>query len=81
MQRIASRRSELMRDGLYGDRRRQALHWMDGAGRGGAYGALRRRLPFVGSAAAGLPLGLAFFLVGDEALIAAFAAVAAVSEP
>jgi len=45
----------------------EALHWFYGAGWGATYGVTRTRLP-IARAAGGLPFGVAFFLIGDEAL-------------
>lgn len=45
----------------------QVVHWGTGIGAGGIYGALHDRLPVL-STAAGLPYGLAFFLLVDEGL-------------
>lgn len=45
----------------------QLLHWGYGAGWGALYGVLRNRLPAL-RAVAGVPFGILFFLIGDEAL-------------
>ncbi len=48
-----------------------ALHWAIGIGAGVGYALARRRWPSVGSGA-GIPFGLAFFLLVDEGVNAAF---------
>lgn len=45
----------------------KAVHWSTGIGFGGLYGVLHDRVPLM-SKAAGLPYGVAFFLVVDEGL-------------
>lgn len=45
----------------------QVLHWGYGTAWGALYGVVRRGIPLL-SSAAGLPFGIAFTLIGDEAM-------------
>jgi uncharacterized membrane protein YagU involved in acid resistance len=47
------------------------MHWGYGVAWGAAYGALRKKYPFL-SKFGGLPFGVLFFLIGDELVNTAF---------